>query len=311
MEEEPWAGHAPARSVLIRERGAREDRGGAVGRVVVVTDSASDLPPERAARLGIAVVPLIVRFGEESFRAGVDLSTEAFWERMLAPGAPFPTTAAAAPGDFQTAFETAFAAGAEAVVCITVGSKLSGTHKSAEIARGLLPEREIHVVDSALASMGVGMLAEIAAELAAEGTSAAEIAQTVRAQIPRIDLYVAIDTLDYLRRGGRISAAQAAIGGVLSIKPIITVRDGVVETADRVRTRSKARERVLELLAAAPVERAALLYTPGGEIEAFRSAFLDRVPGGIAEERLTVQLVGASVGPHLGPGCVGGVVLRA
>lgn len=282
-----------------------------MGRVAVVTDSASDLSPDRAARLGIAIVPLIVRFGEESFRAGVDLSTEAFWERMLAPGAPFPTTAAAAPGDFQAAFEAAFAAGAEAIVCITVGSKLSGTHKSAEIARGLLAEREIHVVDSELASMGVGMLAEIAAEHAARGASAAEIARAVRERIPRIDLYVAIDTLEYLRRGGRISAAQAAIGGVLSVKPIITVRDGVVETADRVRTRGKARERVLELLTAKPVERVALLYTPGGEIEAFRSAFLKRVPGGIAEERVTVQLVGASVGPHLGPGCVGGVVLQA
>lgn len=282
-----------------------------MGRVAVVTDSASDLPPDRAARAGIVVVPLIVRFGEESFRAGVDLSTEAFWERMLAPGAPFPTTAAAAPGDFQAAFEAAFAAGAEAIVCITVGSKLSGTFKSAEIARGLLADREIHVVDSQLASMGVGMLAEIAAELAAGGTPAAEIARTVEATIPRIDLYVAIDTLEYLRRGGRISAAQAAIGGVLSVKPIITVRNGVVETADRVRTRGKARERVLELLTAAPVERAALLYTPGGEVEAFRAAFLARVPGGISEERVTVQPVGASVGPHLGPGCVGGVVLRA
>lgn len=282
-----------------------------MGRVAIVTDSASDLPPDRAARQGIVVVPLIVRFGDESFRAGVDLSTEAFWERMLAPGAPFPTTAAAAPGDFQTAFERCFADGAEAIVCITVGSRLSGTYKSAEIARGLLPEREIHVVDSQLASMGIGLLAEIAAELAAGGVAAAEIARIVIEQIPRIDLYVAIDTLEYLRRGGRISAAQAAIGGVLSVKPIITVRDGVVETADRVRTRGKARERVLELLTTAPVERAALLYTPGGEIEAFRAAFLERVPGGIPEDRVTVQLVGASVGPHLGPGCVGGVVLRA
>ncbi|GIW20876.1 MAG: fatty acid-binding protein DegV [Chloroflexota bacterium] len=282
-----------------------------MGRVAVVTDSASDLPPDRAARHGIVVVPLIVRFGEESFRAGVDLSTDAFWERMLAPGAPFPTTAAAAPGDFQAAFEAAFAAGADAIVCITVGSKLSGTFKSAEIARGLLADREIHVVDSQLASMGVGMLAEIAAEMAAAGAPAADIARLTTEMIPRIDLYVAIDTLEYLRRGGRISAAQAAIGGVLSVKPIITVRDGVVETADRVRTRGKARERVLELLTAKPVERAALLYTPGGEIDAFRAAFLGRVPGGIAEERVTVQPVGASVGPHLGPGCVGGVVLRA
>ena len=282
-----------------------------MGRVAIVTDSASDLPPDRAARQGIVVVPLIVRFGEESFRAGVDLSTEAFWARMLAPGAPFPTTAAAAPGDFRAAFERCFADGAEAIVCITVGSKLSGTFQSAEIARGLLADREIHVVDSQLASMGVGMLAEIAAELAASGMPAAEIARAVEAHIRRIDLYVAIDTLEYLRRGGRISSAQAAIGGVLSVKPIITVRDGVVETADRVRTRGKARERVLELLTAAPVERAALLYTPGGDVEAFRAAFVERVPGGIAEDRLTVQPVGASVGPHLGPGCVGGVVLRA
>jgi DegV family protein with EDD domain len=280
-----------------------------VGHVAIVTDSASDLTPELAASAGITVVPLIVSFGATSFRAGLDLTTEQFWERMLAPDAPFPTTAAAAPGAFVEAFQARFAAGAEAVVSVNVAGTLSGTIKSAEIARDMIKDREILIVDSRTASMGVGLLALVGAELAAMGVSAAEIARVLADRAGDIDLYVALDTLEYLKKGGRISGARAAIGGLLSIKPIITVREGLVETADKVRTRGKARERVIELLTRKPVERLAVLYTPPAEPEAFRDEVVAAMPGGIDPSRVTVQPVGASVGPHLGPGCLGGVVL--
>ena len=282
-----------------------------MSRVAIVTDSASDLPPETAAANGIDIVPLVVTFGNETFKAGVDLSTAEFWRRMTAPEAPFPTTAASAPGDFKAAYDRCFAEGADAIVSIHVAGTLSGTIKSAEIARGLVRNGEIHIVDSGSASMGEGLLALLAAELAKRGADATEIAGAVEDRKSDLDLYVALDTLDYLRKGGRISGAQAAIGTRLSVKPIITIRDGLVHTADKPRTRGKARERVLELLTARPIERLAVLYTPPANGEAFRREVLERLAGKVNPSYVSVQVVGPSVGPHLGPGCVGGVVLYA
>jgi DegV family protein with EDD domain len=280
-----------------------------VSRVAIVTDSASDLDPARAAGLGITVVPLEVSFGDEHFKAGVDITTEQFWARMTAPEAPFPKTAASSPGDFQAAYERLFAEGADAIVSIHVASTLSGTLKSAAVARQLLADRDIQIVDSTSASMGEGLLAEVALDLAARGVSATEIARILTDRAADLNVFVALDTLEYLKRGGRISGAQAAIGTLLSVKPIITIKDGTVETADRVRTRSKARERVIELLTARPVERLAILWTPPSEPETFRDEVIARMPGGIDPATVTIQVVGPSVGPHLGPGCLGGVVL--
>ena len=147
--------------------------------VAIVTDSAADLPPDVAAAARDQRRPARRQLRRRELPAGVDLTTDEFWERMTAPDAPFPTTAAAAPGDFIGAFEAAFAAGADAIVCVHVSGDLSGTIKSAQVAAAMLPDREIHVVDSRTASMGEGMLAQIAAELAAEGVSAAEIARVL------------------------------------------------------------------------------------------------------------------------------------
>ena len=278
-------------------------------RVAIFTDSASDLDPAEAAAAGIGIVPLLVNFGSQSFKAGVELSTADFWARMVAPEAPFPTTAASSPGEFKDAYEAAFANGADAIVSIHVAGTLSGTIKSAQIARDMLPDREIHVVDSLGASMAEGILAHMAVELAAEGRSAAEIAEILESRAPDMVMYVALETLEYLRKGGRISGAQAAIGTLLSVKPIIVVKHGVVETGDRVRTRSKARERLIEMVIERPVERLAVLHTVSPDIETFRDELLARVPDALAAADVPIALVGPSVGPHLGPGCVGAVAL--
>ena len=278
-----------------------------MARVAIVTDSASDMPPDVAARQGITVVPLFVSFGAETFRPNIDLTTDQFWVRMLAPDAPFPTTAAAPPGDFKAAFEAAFDRGCDGVVCVNVSDGLSGTYKSARVAAAMLEGREIHVIDSRTASMGVGMLAQVAAELAEEGVSAAEIARVIEERKADNDLYVALDTLEYLKRGGRISGARAAVGAMLSIKPIITVIDGVVDNADRIRSRAKARERTLELLTRRPIERATVLHTTQADVEEFRDAFMVR--SGLDPSRVQTMTVGPSVGPHLGPGCVGATIL--
>jgi DegV family protein with EDD domain len=280
-----------------------------VSHVAIVTDSASDMDPARAADLGISIVPLEVTFGGESFKAGVDLSTDQFWQRMTAPDAPFPKTAASSPGDFKAVYDAAFAAGADAIVSIHVAGTLSGTIKSAEVAKGMLPDREIHIVDSNGASMCEGLLAELGVGMAALGVGAAEIARVCEQRRDDVAMIVALDTLEYLKRGGRISGAKAAIGTLLSVKPIIQVTDGKVEQAAQVRTRGKARETVIDMVCVRPIERMAVLHTTNAEVEAFRDAIVARVPGGIDPSKVTIDLVGPSVGPHLGPGCVGAVVL--
>lgn len=281
-------------------------------RTAIVSDSTADLAPEVADDAGIRVVPLFVRFGTEEFQAGVNFSTEQFWTRLLAPGAVIPATASPSPGLFQQTFEACFADGADAIVCALIGSKLSSTIQSATLAAQALPDREIHIIDTGSTSMSTGIPALLAAEMAAAGVPAAEIAEAVRARISDVDLFVAVDTLEYLRKGGRLSAAGAAIGTMLSIKPIITVRDGEVVMAERQRTRTRARERVIELIVTRPLERLAIMHTPTSpreEVEAFRDAVVARVPGGIDPAHVSIGLLGASTGPHLGPNLMGACFL--
>jgi DegV family protein with EDD domain len=277
----------------------------------VITDSTADLMPAQAAAAGIRVAPLTVTFGPDSFQAGVDLSTEQFWDKLLAPGAPIPSTAAPSPGTFKTMFEQCLADGADAIVCVVIGADLSGTFQSATVAASMLPDREIHIVDTRSTSMSTGLPALMAAELAAAGVPAAEIADRVRSRIPDVDLYVAVDGLEYLRKGGRLSAAQSVVGNILSVKPIVTVRDGHVTMAERQRSRAKARARVIELIAEHPVERLAIVHTPTSsaeEIAAFRDALVAALPG-LDPSAITIGLLGASTGPHLGPDLMGACFL--
>ena len=280
-----------------------------MSRVAVITDSASDMDPARAASLGISIVPLLVSFGNETFSAGVDMSREDFWARVTAPNAPIATTAACSPGTFQIAYQKAFDDGAEAIVSVHVADALSGTIKAAQVAKQAFANREIHIVDSQSASMGEGMLAELGVAMANTGSPAGEVAAALERRRPDLQVYLALETLEYLKRGGRISGAQAAIGTLLSVKPIIEIKDSRVETTERVRTRGKARERLVELLAVRPIERLSILHTTQADVEGFAEQLIPRVPGGIDRSKVTIDLVGPSVGPHLGPGCVGAVAL--
>jgi len=278
-----------------------------VARVAFVTDSASDLDPAEAEAAGIEIVALSVTFGDESFRAGEDLSKAEFWERMTAPNAPFPKTAASSPGEFKAVYDRVFAEGADAIVSIHVSGKLSGAMKSAEVAKGLLPDREIHLVDSQGASMAEGILAYLGIEMAKLGVSAEEIARVLNDRASDLRMYVSLETLEYLKKGGRISGAAAAIGGLLSVKPIIAVADGVVTTPDKPRTRAKSRERCIELICERPIERLAILHTMAPDVEEFTAEVIRR--SGVDPSKVSTEIVGASVGPHLGPGCLGAAVL--
>ncbi|HVM30719.1 MAG TPA: DegV family protein [Candidatus Limnocylindrales bacterium] len=276
-------------------------------RVAVVSDSVADLLPEQVEQAGITVVPLTVSFGDRDYLAGVDLAPEEFWQELTREGAPFPRTAAASPGSFQQTFERLFAEGAEQIIYVGVGSKLSATVQSARVARESFAGRSIEIVDSESASMGIGLLALLAAELAGQGVSASEIAATVERRRRDLRLYVALETLEYLKRGGRISPARAAIGGLLNVKPIITVEDGAVESIGRPRTRSKARARLLELFGDVRPEQVAVLHGQAPDVGEFAEALAGQVS--FPRERMSIHLVGSSVGPHVGPGAIGAVML--
>ncbi|HSH21580.1 MAG TPA: DegV family protein [Candidatus Caenarcaniphilales bacterium] len=275
--------------------------------VAVVTDSASDLTREQARAGTITVVPLLLRFGEKEYRAGVDITTDDFWRELTAPGAPFPKTAAAAPGTFRETFEQLLAGGAEEIVYVGVGEQLSATLQSARVAREMLDETRIHIVDSASASMGEGLLALVAADRAAAGVPGREIVAELERRREDLRLYVVLETLEYLKRGGRISGAQAAIGSVLSVKPIITIERGVVETVDKPRTRGRARARLLELLGAVKPERVAVLHAQSRDVEQFAGEVAATT--GSRGVDMTIHLIGSSVGPHVGPGAYGAVIL--
>lgn len=276
-------------------------------RVAIVTDTAADLTQDEAAAAGVTLVPLLVRFGDLEQRSHVELSVAAFYERLLAPGAPFPSTAACSPGDFVAAFQARLDAGADAVVCLTVGSGLSATHKAASIASDMLGGR-VHVVDTATVTMAQGLLALLAAEAAAAGEPPDEVVRLVEARRADARMVVMLDTLEYLRRGGRISPAQAAIGSVLSVKPIISILDGAVATLDKPRTVGRARARLLELIAERPVERLAVIHcmTPG--IEGFHAEACAAT--GLDPADVATAVVGPTVAPHAGPRAFGAAMLQ-
>lgn len=275
----------------------------------IVTSSASDLTPELAASRGVIVVPSTVSFGAQEFAAEVDLSTAEFWERMLAPDSPYPITAPPSPGAFKQAYETAFASGASGIVSIQMGSHMSATMNSARVAAQMFSDRDIRVVDTGSASMATGLLALIGADMAAAGGSPAEIAGTLVRLSVDVHLFAALDTFEYLRRGGRTTESEAGSDTSLSVKPVITIEDGEVRIIDRVRTRHQARERVVELLTRRPAEWLAIMYSPPADGEAFMDTVVQRMPGVLNPSHVIVYPVGVTIGPHVGPDCLGGVVI--
>lgn len=274
-----------------------------MGNVAIVTDTACDLTPEGAAAAGIDLVPLLVRFGDEERKAHVEIGLDAFYDRLLAPGAPFPSTAACSPGEIEAIVRRRLDEGADGVVVLTVGSRLSATHAAALLAREALGSAPVHVVDSASATMCQGLLALLGAEAAAAGEKADAIARLLEARRADTRLLVMLETLEYLKRGGRISPARAAIGSVLSVKPIITIDDGVVETVDKPRTSARARARLLELAGELSVERLAVVHARSPEVDAFRTDLLAVTKADPA--RTLTALVGPSIAPHSGPGALG------
>jgi len=271
--------------------------------IAIVTDTSSDLLPEQAEAAGIRLVPLTVSFGDETFEAITELTNEQFYEKLTAPGAPLPKTAAPNPAAFETCFREALEAGADGVVCVTISEKLSATYSSAVQGAASLEQGQVEVIDSMTTTHALAMIVTLAAELARGSATQAEVVARVRDLILRSDIIFVVDTLEYLQKGGRIGRASALLGTALSIKPILHVEDGAVSTADRRRTAAKARARLLDLVTERPLERATLVHTTGVDLDTLRDDVATAT--GLDTDHLTVGLTGPVAGTHVGPGMYG------
>lgn len=268
--------------------------------VRIVTDSACDLTDDEATALGIEVVPLSIRFGSDEYEDRSELSAQAFYEKMDQRN-ELPETAAPSPGKFEAAFRRQAEAGATSVVCINLSSDLSATMAAAEnAARAIGDDLDVRVVDSKSITAGLGTQVLLAAQRAADGASADEVVALVEDLRARTHVIGCLDTLENLKKGGRIGGAQAMLGSLLSIKPMIDISTGVVEEAGKHRTRKKSLEALREKVrAAGTVEHLALMHGMAPDIDVARALF--------DEDGYDYRLghIGAVIGSHGGPRVVG------
>lgn len=270
--------------------------------VHIVSDTASDLPPELAEEHGIELVPLTVRFGAEELVDRRDLAPADFWDR-LATSPVLPETAAPSPGDFEQAYRRAAEGGAAGVVCVTISSSLSATYEAARLAaEAVSPDVAVRVVDSRAVSLAEGTVALVAARLAAGGKGLDEVAAGAEAMVPRTRTFAALDTLDNLRKGGRIGAAQALLGSMLSIKPVIEVAGGKVEPESKQRTRGKSLRYLADKVRqASPVEDLWVVHGRAPDVDELVALLAEFHP----RDQIAVAEIGAVIGTHGGPRVIG------
>lgn len=269
--------------------------------VRIVTDSASDLPQSLADANNITCVPLSFRFGDEEFIDRQQLSVADFWARC-ASSPVLPETAAPSPGQFETEFRRLAAEGATGIVVIALSSLLSATMQSAELAaRGVAAEITVRVVDSRSASMGQGITAIACAKLAATGASLDQVAQYAEQLAARTQVWAALDTLENLKKGGRISSAKALFATALAIKPILQIHNGIIEEGGKQRTRSKALALLVDKVKeAGPIENLSILQAECDDVEDFVMALRDFYSG-----EIMISDIGAIIGSHTGPRAIG------
>ncbi|OQA08749.1 MAG: DegV domain-containing protein [Firmicutes bacterium ADurb.Bin373] len=275
-----------------------------MNQVKIVTDSTADLPPDLAAKYNITVVPLMVIFNDnEIFRDGVDIDTGQFYRRQI-ERKEYSRTSQPAPAEFLSIYKELSSSGSS-VISIHLSSALSGACQSARMARDMLPGADIAVIDSKLASMGLGMIALEAARAAGAGKNKDEILRIVRQMISEGMLYFIVDTLEYLARGGRIGKAQALLGNILSIKPILYLKDGVVHPLEKTRGRAKAIDRLAQIVEKKVGQRrvkCALMH--GMDPVGMRQLYENIMPLLNCDEPVCSTL-GAVIGTHTGMGALG------
>jgi DegV family protein with EDD domain len=266
----------------------------------VVVDSTADIPPARARELGIEVVPLTVHFGDQEFRDGVDLDGPEFYRR-LASSPVVPTTSTPPPALFEQTYTQLIQQGATGILAMHIGSNLSATYSVSRTAADAVTSATgvpIEVIDSRQVSGGFGLVAEIVAAQAREGASLGQVQAQAKSLLSRVHLIAVLDTLEYLQRGGRIGRGKMLLGTLLSVKPLLEVRDSEVVPLEQVRTRNKALERIGQLIERlGPLQAVGIAQSDasiGGQLEAVARTFWN---GPIETFSL-----GPVVGTHAGPG---------
>ena len=269
--------------------------------VRIVTDSSADLPADVVERLGIEVVPLSIRFGADEYTDGVDLSVSQFYDK-LATSPDLPETAAPSPGAFEAAYRRQAQAGADGVVCINLSSGLSATIQSAQNAAKAADDLDVRVIDSRSITSGLGTQVRLAAEAAAGGASADDVVALVEGLVSRTHVFGALDTLDNLKKGGRIGGAQALLGSLLSIKPLLDLSSGEVAEAGKARTRRKALEWLRDKVFEQPaLEHLCIAHGNAPDVEDMLALLAPRYPA----DQVGITTIGPVIGTHGGPRVMG------
>jgi DegV family protein with EDD domain len=269
--------------------------------VKIVTDSGADLPEQLAKELGITVLPIYVRFGEEVYRDRVSISEDEFYER-LTHDPVHPNTTQPGPQDFLEVYQK-LSADADGIVSIHISGKLSGTCNSAMMARDMLETGcPVEVVDSEQLTMSLGLIVIAAAEMAKAGKSLDKIVEWVKQAIPKTYLFALLDTLEYLKRGGRIGKVKALLGAVLSVKPVLTMKDGELVPAGQARTRAKGIDKLFDFVEnTGDIKDLAIVYNTTPD-EAQNLA--ERIGSVFDREKIRMARLGPGLGVHGGPGAI-------
>lgn len=269
-----------------------------------VTDSTSYIPPNQIQQFGVKVIPQVLIWDEQTLLDGVDIQPTAFYER-LRDSETMPTTSQATIGAFKEIFEP-FVSEGRPILALLISDKLSGTIQSAEQAKAMFPDATIVIIDSESAAMAMGFQVLAAARASRDGKSFEEVTELARSAKEHTGVVLVVDTLEFLHRGGRIGGASRLLGTALNLKPILELQDGVIEAVDRVRTRSKAQARLLDLLeeriAGRPNLRLAVMHA-AAEPEA--RDLLDAAAKRFDPIETVFSEVSPVVGAHLGPGALG------
>lgn len=272
--------------------------------IKIVTDSTADIPPNIAKQLDITVVPAYIVFGRETYRDGVDLTKDQFYHK-LASSPELPSTAAPSIGEYEAIYDR-LAEESDAIVSIQLIGTLSAIHNSASVAAAnvaVATGTRIEVIDSSQVTMGYGWMAIAAAEAASQGQGVDEIVSLVNSMKPRAHVLAVLDTLEFVHRGGRVGWAQALLGTLLRVKPMIDVWGGDVKLVERTRTMDRALARLVERLRAiGPLERAIVLHA---DAPSLAEQLADHLQAIYPHWERMITRAGVTIAAHAGPGAVG------
>ncbi|MBS4020919.1 MAG: DegV family protein [Dethiobacter sp.] len=279
-----------------------------MSKIMIVTDSTADLPQGLVQTLDITVVPLKIHFGDEEYLDWIDLDSDSFYAKLKTSDI-MPRTSQPSPADFEAAYKPLLENGA-AIISLHISAKLSGTYQSAVIAKSMLESSDIEVIDTKVASMALGIVVVEAARAARQGKSKEEILAQIAENNGKVRVFFGVDTLEYLQKNGRIGKAAALVGGLLSIKPLLTLKDGEILPKEKVRGRAKLIGRLVDTIAeelGSDVLGTAVIMHGNALDEALK--LKEKIDEKYNFSEVIISSLGAVIGTHTGPGVLGVCVL--